>query len=233
MIKVLSVLLLSFQSLCFSQYYSQCEQDKFVNENLFKYRKNGVFVDIGAHDGISLSNTYFFEKELGWSGVCLEPMPHAFEQLQKNRNCLCICGCATSEHNVIKQFLKISGPLYHHEMLSGLIDKFDQQHINRIDRLIKNRGGSYEIIDVNCYNLNKILEEAGINHVNFLSLDTEGGEFEILKNFDFSKCQIDVITVEDNYKVHPFISFLESKGFNFVKSLEQDLIFVNKKFDSG
>lgn len=213
-------------SLIFSVYYSQCEQDKFVNETFFKNYRNGVFVDIGAHDGISLSNTYFFEKELEWTGICLEPLPHVFNQLQQNRKCLCLCGCiSTEEHNSTQPFLQVSG---YPEMLSGLLNKFDPQHLSRIRHEIQEYGGSYKIIDVTCYNLNQLLENAGIHHVNFLSLDTEGGEFEILQNFDFSKCQIDVITVEDNYKVYPFISLLADKGFEFVTTLHQDLIFVHK-----
>lgn len=225
MIKYLTFALFFVPSVTFSEYYSQYGQDKFVNETFFKNYRGGVFIDIGAHNGISLSNTYFFEKELDWTGICLEPIPHVFEQLQKNRNCLCIRGCATTEHNARQRFLQISG---YPEMLSGLIDKFDPKHMDRIMYEIKEYGGCYEIIDVPCYNLNQILEDAGINHVHFLSLDTEGGEFEILQNFDFSKCQIDVITVEDNYKVHPFIPFLESRGFIFVTTLGQDLLFVNK-----
>ncbi|MGL4348373.1 MAG: FkbM family methyltransferase [Chlamydiales bacterium] len=67
--------------------------------------------------------------------------------------------------------------------------------------------------------------------MHFLSIDTEGGEFEILQNFDFSKCQVDVITVEDNYQTHSFIPFLESRGFAFVTALGQDLIFINKKLN--
>ncbi len=225
MIKYLFYIFL-LPSLSFSEYYSQYGQDKFVNKTFFKNSRNGVFVDIGAHDGISLSNTYFFEKELGWTGICLEPMPHVFNQLQKNRKCLCICGCISiAEHNSTHPFLQISG---YPEMLSGLMDKFDPKHLSRILYEVQEYGGSYQIIDVPCYNLNQILEDAGINHVNFLSLDTEGGEFEILQNFDFSKCQVDVITVEDNYRIDPFISLLADKGFEFVTSLGQDLIFVDK-----
>lgn len=218
-----------FKSLVFSEYYSQCGQDKFVHENFFKNRTNGIFIDIGAHDGISFSNTYFFEKQLGWTGICIEPIPHIFEELQKNRNCLCICGCITTEDNTVQHFLHVSG---YAEMLSGLISKYDERHKNRITFENKRYGGTCEIIDVSCYNLNKILEKEKITHVNFLSLDTEGGEFEILQNIDFSKYQIDVITVEDNYKTDPFIPFLEKKGFTFVKTLGGDLVFVNKNFNT-
>lgn len=227
MIKYFTLAFVFFESLTFSEYYSQCGQDKFVNETFFKNCRHGVFIDIGAHNGISFSNTYFFEKELEWTGICLEPIPHVFNQLQKNRTCLCICGCiSTDEHNSTHSFLQISG---YPEMLSGLVDKFDPKHLSRILHEIQEYSGSYKIIDVPCYNLNQILEDAGIHHVNFLSLDTEGGEFEILQNFDFSKCQVDVITVEDNYKIDPFIPFLISQGFEFITSLDQDLIFVNKK----
>lgn len=224
MIKTLICLFFIVFSTVSAQYYSQCRQDQFVHEHFFKNRRDGVFLEIGAHNGISFSNTYFFEKELGWTGLCLEPIPQIFEQLIKNRRCRCIQGCAGVDHQVIKQFLKISGPI---EMLSGLVDKFDEAHRRRIDRELKLYGGSYEVIDVPCYNLNILLEEVGIHHINFLSIDTEGGEYEILENFDFVKCPVDVITVEDNYRIHPFKSLLKSRGFRLAAKLDQDLVFVN------
>ncbi|MGL4348372.1 MAG: FkbM family methyltransferase [Chlamydiales bacterium] len=138
MIKYLRFILFFLPSVIFSEYYSQYGQDQFVNENFFKNRTKGIFVDIGAHNGISLSNTYFFEKELDWTGICIEPIPHVFKQLQKNRNCLCICSCITTEHNTIQHFLQISG---YPEMLSGLVDKFDKRHLDRITHEIKESGG--------------------------------------------------------------------------------------------
>ncbi len=194
--RYLTMLFIFLQSICLADYHSQCGQDKFINETFFKNFKNGFFLEIGAFDGIHISNTYFFEKELDWSGICIEPIPEIFEKLEKNRNCFCICGCVSAEHDVWKDFLRISAPL---AGLSGLVDKYDPEHIERIQRELKACECSSEIIKVRCYNLNRILEEIGINHVHFLSLDTEGGEFEILQNIDFSKYQIDVIAVEDNY----------------------------------
>src|SRR3972149_7086762 len=75
------------------KYYSQYQQDKWLYENIFKNNTNGFFVDIGASDGIKFSNTYFFEKMLGWNGVCVEPLPDIYKRLIKNRNCICINGC--------------------------------------------------------------------------------------------------------------------------------------------
>jgi FkbM family methyltransferase len=225
--KYLAFLLIFLNFSCFAEYHSQIGQDRYVNKAFFKNAKNGFFLDIGAHDGVSISNTYFFESELGWSGICLEPNPEVFEKLIANRSCTCICGCASIEHNTVNDFMRISGPL---EMLSGLVNKYDLEHVSRIEAELKKFGGSYEIIKVNCYNLNQILKDAGINHINFLSIDTEGGEYDILENFDFSQCQVDVITVEDAYRIHDFNSLLKSKGFKLAKRLEWDVIFVHKNF---
>jgi hypothetical protein len=64
------------------QYYSQYGQDKFLFENFFINKKEGFFLDIGAHDGVNGNNTFLFEK-IGWSGVCIEPIPSVFEKLKK------------------------------------------------------------------------------------------------------------------------------------------------------
>lgn len=211
------------QCCCFGEYYSQCEQDKYVNETFFKDKKNGVFVDIGAHSGIEISNTYFFEKELGWTGICVEPIPDMFEELKQNRECICVQGCI-SDHDGKAQFIKFSSP---NEWFSGLSDKYNPNQIKNLE----NYGvRDHELIEVDCFLLNDLLDEYNITHIDFLSIDTEGGEFDIISTIDFSKYQIDVITIEDNFNDTRFIPFLKRKGFKFVKKLEQDLIFVNNKF---
>ncbi|MDN3506145.1 MAG: FkbM family methyltransferase [Simkaniaceae bacterium] len=220
------------QQLCLANYFSQCGQDKYVYEHFFRNVRKGVFVDIGAHDGITYSNTYFLEKSLGWSGICIEPMQNRFDELQKARDCTCIQGCI-AETTGMRQFLLVTSPYVNTEMLSGLIDMYDPRHLERVDIEINRYGGSYDTIDVPCYVLNDLLEENGITHVNFLSIDTEGGEFEILSSIDFSKYSIDVIAVEDNYKDPRFIPFLEERGFQYITDLAQDLIFVHRNFKAG
>lgn len=205
-------------------YYSQYGQDKFVYENFFKDLRDGIFIDIGAHDGISLSNSYFFERELGWSGICIEPNSKIFPELVKNRKCVCIEGCVANQSGE-NPFLMISGPV---EMLSGIISKYDSRHVERIEREIAKKGGTCEVVPVRCFPLNDILEEYKISHVNFLSIDTEGGELEILSSIDFSRYQIDVIAVENNYSDLRFLGLLINKGFRYVASCGCDMIFVNK-----
>jgi len=197
-----------------SQYFSQFQQDEFVNETLFKNKKNGIFVDIGAHDGISYSNTYFFEKKLSWSGICIEPMPNIFSKLKNNRNCICIKGCI-ADKNSEEEFLQVNG---YSEMLSGLVNKYDPEHVKRIDYEIKKFGGSKYTIIVKTYKLNDLLEEHNIYDIDLLSIDTEGGELDILKSIDFDKFFIKAIVVENNYHSKEFKRLLESKGFEFIKN---------------
>ena len=89
-------------------YYSQYGQDKIINERIFNSKRNGFFVDIGANDGITGSNTYFFEKELNWTGVCIEPQPDIFHKLTDNRETECH-NCAISPKSGSAKFLKEEG----------------------------------------------------------------------------------------------------------------------------
>ena len=202
------------------KFYSQYKQDQYVYENCFKDKKNGVFVDIGAHDGITLSNTYFFEQTMRWTGICVEPIPEVYNRLKDNRHCLCVQGCIFDNQESVP-FLKISGWA---EMLSGIVENYDPQHVKRIQREIELNGGQSEIIYVKCYNLTELLLDNRIQHVDYLSIDTEGGELGILQSIDFSRIDIDVIEVENNYH-GPFQAFLEPLGYRKICDLGPDEIY--------
>lgn len=67
-------------------YYAQAWQDEFVN-NLLNFKKNGYFLDIGSTDGMNQSNSYFFESEMDWKGICVERGIGYNEHYAKNRTC--------------------------------------------------------------------------------------------------------------------------------------------------
>lgn len=79
------------------KYYSQAGQDKWVVENVFDHKTGGYFLDIGAYDGVRYSNTFWLEKNLGWSGLCVEADADTFQKLQSNRQCLCKNACVGLE----------------------------------------------------------------------------------------------------------------------------------------
>jgi len=76
---------LGARSSLWSPYFSQNGQDEFFLEELFVGQDSGFFVDIGANDGVTFSNTYALERK-GWRGLCVEPHPDVFEQLRRNRS---------------------------------------------------------------------------------------------------------------------------------------------------
>ncbi|OGB96964.1 hypothetical protein A3F06_01260 [candidate division TM6 bacterium RIFCSPHIGHO2_12_FULL_36_22] len=208
----------------FAPYYSQCGQDKYVNENIFNDKKNGVFIEIGAHDGISYSNSYYFEKFLGWTGICIEPHPERFADLKLNRNCVCVEACV-SNVNGEDDFLMIVGAP---EQLSGLSNKYDPRHSARIDRELALDGGSKQTIKVNCVTFNDLMEEYNISFIDFLSIDTEGNEFDIIRSIDFDKYYIDIIVVERNFGDQGMNKFLRKKNFVLIKTIGADFIYRNK-----
>lgn len=204
----------------FRKFYSQFDQDRFIYENFFKDKYHGVFVDVGANDGIFLSNTYFFEKQLKWTGMCIEPHPITFKKLKKNRKCLCIEGCI-AENTTKSSFLQINGPI---NALSGMVDRYNPKHLTLIESGICKEGGNTQIIEVQCYNLSDLLKQHHISHINYLNIDTEGGELKILQSIDFNTVTIDVIGIENNYG-DSAASFLEPLGYKKVAQLGVDEIY--------
>ncbi len=226
--KYLLLLILLNTRICSANFYSQVGQDKYVYETFFKNKTIGTFIDIGAHDGETYSNSKFFE-DLGWNGVCVEPLPEKYEKLEKIRKCKTINACVAPATGNVKFIKAIGANGYCLEMLSGMLDTYDPRHLSRLRAEIHNHGGTYEVVDVRAKNINEILDEANINHVDYLTLDTEGGELEILKTLDFSKYYIYIIDVENNYQDPHIKNFLQEKGFLHIHTMLMDEIYVNTK----
>lgn len=196
-----------------AQYYSQYEQDKFINEHFVKNKRRGFFVDIGAHDGKTYSNTYFFEKELGWKGICFEPLSKPFEKLVALRTAsICLNVCVSPISGTL-EFIEAEG---YSEMLSGIVSSYHPLHLERLKREVIQYGGDYRIIEVPSVRFNDVMSKFDVFNIDFLSIDTEGSELEILKSINFELYIIKIIAVENNYKISKIRQFLESKGYQFV-----------------
>jgi FkbM family methyltransferase len=208
-------------------YYGQMGQDKFIDTVVFCGMQNGIFVDIGAHDGESLSNTYFLEKERGWTGICVEPIPSVFQKLQNLRTHSKCYQVAIDTSEEEKSFLMGKGTP---EMFSVLANHLDPRHYKRIQNETHDNGGSTELIPVKTKRLESIFDEQHITHVNYMSIDVEGGEFGVLQSIDFSKVTFDIIEVECNYdELAPkFKEFFEEKGFCPLLFLDWDILFIHK-----
>ena len=167
---------------------SQLKQDINVIK-FYKEKQNGYFIEIGASDGINLSNTYLLEARYNWKGICVEPIPKNYNELLRNRpNSICSNHAIYSISNLILDF-DISN---NYELLSGISSYIDT-HKETVD-------ANKTTINVKTLSLNDLLDN---NHaplfIEYLSLDTEGSEYEILKTFNFDKYIFGLIDVEHNF----------------------------------
>lgn len=176
---------------------SQLFQDLFVDKILNK--NDGVYCEVGALDGVTQSNSYYLEKELGWKGILCEPNKKYLQQLKKNRpNNIIILDPIYSENNKTVDFYEFDGGR------SGIYDK--------------NMGvANYKL---NTITLNKVFEKNLVdNKIDYLSIDTEGTEFEIIKGINFEIYKPEIITIEHNYNIkkrNKIYKFLREKNYNRV-----------------
>jgi FkbM family methyltransferase len=196
--------------------YSQYSQDLDVL-NLYSNKTEGTFIEIGASDGKTLSNTYLLE-QLGWKGICVEPIPEQFELLQKNRTSINV---NKAVYNVSGQDIKFTvAPDSLYSGITSKIDKFPH---------VKDTGTT---ISVKTISLNDLISESGLpTFIDYLSIDTEGSEYEILKSLDFSKYKFGTIHVEHNFimpKREQISSLLLSNGYRFLKQNRHDDYYVHE-----
>jgi FkbM family methyltransferase len=169
--------------------------------------KPGFFVEFGAADGVSLSNSYLLEKEFGWSGILCEPGRNWHQALKKNRTCVVDFRCVYS-----KTGEQISFSENYLGELSGITE-----FTNEVEGGILNKTtSSYQVETISLLDL--LVSHNAPKHIDFLSVDTEGSEFEILNAFDFSRYTFGAISVEHNYTAtRPKVkALLESKGYRQV-----------------
>jgi FkbM family methyltransferase len=207
-------------------FHSQDNQDKYLETNIFNGYKNGFYVDVGAHDGITINNTLYFEKNNNWSGINIEPIKKVFDKLVINRPNNINLNCAVCNNDGETDFLCNTG---YTEMISGIKDNFDIRHFERLQRENIQHHSITELIKVETKKLETILHEYDISHINYLSIDVEGAEFEVIKSINFDKVFIDVIGFENNYNdvSVPIVEYLQNKGFIIIhKSL--DIFMINK-----
>lgn len=209
------------------QFYSQYNQDRTLENCIFKGYKNGVFMDVGAHDGVDLNNTLFFEKTHNWTGFNIEPLDDVYRKLLTNRKNSKNIKCAVSDVNGTSEFMANTG---YTEMLSGLKNEYNNRHLERIKGENIREGGRSNVVMVETKTIETICEEDNIKHINYLSIDVEGGEFRVLKSINFDKVFIDVIGFENNYpdEQHIPVNYLKDKGYIQLPHHTADIFMIHK-----
>jgi FkbM family methyltransferase len=196
---------------------------EYVLQTITEKIDDGVYVDVGANDGLIVSNTAYMEFDMGWRGICIEPNPNAFKRLINNRNCIKY-NCCISDVDCELEFLSVTG---YAEMLSCIKSQASNEHINRINSEILKNGGSVENIIVKSVKLQKILDDNNLYKIDYLSIDTEGSELSVLNSIDFDKTYIKFISAENSSGNDLVKNFLTQKGFRFLDKIFSDEIYMN------
>ena len=196
--------------------FSQLGQDEFVIE-FFGEMRGGVFVDFGANDGRSLSNSYALEKNFGWTGIAVEPLPRHYKSLMDSRNCTILNVCASNFTGFTKfrvvepneTFEKNVG--FDPNMLSGMVDTWIWQ-----DSLNKQEfSHGYRTLDMFCVKTQDIFNHFDVNHIDYMSVDAEGAELSILHGIDWE--QMDITLIHTDFTRNEIASFLISKGYRLLQ----------------
>lgn len=188
-------------------YYGQFETDRLISE-YFENGYIGTCIDVGAENPIEGNNTYFFEQK-GWNVYCIEANPFQFERLKNSRkNAFSFAVGCENLMNVDFTVCSIFGGANQGAVSSLKVDeRLLSEHIQY--------GATLSKVKVNVKTLNSFLEEQKIDKIDFISVDTEGTEIDVLKGFDITKYQPKLMIIENNYNYSEVEEYL--KNFNYRK----------------
>lgn len=192
---------------CASEVQSQDLEDLHILEILLlaaKHEGQKTFVELGALDGKTFSNTYMLERCFGWHGLLIEGSPQNFEKLKRNR---------PSPTNVLKNLAICppGGPGYVNFSSIGSAVSGDASAMSDSFReKWKTHQGS-QFVRVPCQPLEQVMREAGMPSVAFISLDVEGAEHKVISSVNPAAFQVIIVELDGHdmkkdYEVHKVIS---------------------------
>lgn len=162
---------------------SQIRQDLFVLSQT-GFQRDGFFVEFGATDGVSFSNSWLLETAFGWNGILSEPGRGWHKSLHENRKCRIDTRCVWKESDTSIDFVEAA------RGINSGISSF-------VPRYRKIKGKSYSVPTVSLDDLLDAHDAPDV--IDYLSVDTEGSEYEILSAFDFDRRKVRILTVEHNF----------------------------------
>lgn len=196
--------------------------DKYIHQNFIKNKFiNGSFLEMGAVDGIRLTNTKFFEDNMGFNqGVLIEADPEPFKTLQANRpNCECFNYAVHSEKKEV-EFLT------HTNAALGCVNHEESKRHRAIFHERKRwEGKSFKKI-LPAERLDVILSKTKIKYIDLWSLDVEGSELQSLNSMDWS-IPVGLIVVENTANIDAIHNIMVEHGFTLIEQRVGDGFYFN------
>lgn len=203
----------------FPLHASEAGQDRFLDARVFGGAIGRVFVEVGGLDGETGSNTLFFERNRGWTGLLVEASPGLAAQARRTRRCEVAC-CAAGGAEGVGRFIEV---LEGFRQMSGLLEGYDPELLAavRAHPCHKER-----IREVPVRSLAGILDAAGIRAVDYLSIDIEGAERVALEAFPFDRIPVGAWTVENNSGDPAIPRLMARNGFELVEFIGADEVYL-------
>jgi len=210
-------------------YYSQAGEDKFLFDNIFC--KSDLFpktyIEMGALDGVKYSNTKFFEEQLGWHGILIEPNPVMFKKLKVNRPKNFLSNDIVSNCKETVEFA-----YFENENLSAVSGIKSTLTKNNKEKFFENeeawfktmRRKHLKTLKKTPVSLDSIIEESNIKEFGFCSLDVEGHELHVLKSFSFKK-RIHFFLIEHNPNSNEIRNLLRLHNYDVFAEIAHNTIY--------
>lgn len=160
---------------------------------------NGFFIEAGANDGFTQSNTYYFEKVLHWKGILIEPVPELYRECVKERPNSIIFNCALVPFDYDRPQVTM---LYSN--LMSLVKGARKSAMADLEHVVSGvqvqKDAEIYELNVPARTLTSILDEVGVKEIDLLSLDVEGYELSVLQGLDFEKYRPQYMLIEANFR---------------------------------
>lgn len=199
-------------------FFSQYGQDAYLDTHVFGGAQGLSFVEVGAFDGVTHSNSLFFEMFRRWDGLLIEAVSEQIEGARSFRKCRCVE--AVIGHGNPTEFLTIDGgPV----QMSGLTQSYDPRRWEWIQgqtALAARRS------TVATQTLETIFDDAGLSRVDLVSLDIEGAEASVLASFPFDRISVRCWLVDASKDRDAVRNTLSAAGYVWIERIGDDDIYV-------
>lgn len=192
-----------------------------------------IYLDIAANHARRWSSTWFFDRCMGWDGICVEPNPKYWEELRTERHCNVVPTCLSDRQRLVNfSFTDAFGGVVAQQSSSDVSERFG---VNAKLHKLKYAHHFHGVREISCTTVDAMMDNwrtasSNLNpkqHIDFMSLDVEGHEFPILQGINWNRTEIDVIVTEN--RSPPVVSLLKALRYDHFPGVLKDHLWIHRQ----